>query len=601
FQITGYTASNTYTFTPSVVSISGTGLVTATAGTYTFTQTNAAGCTSTVSSDIVVFNVICVNDDIFASIGGNVTANDTLNGAAVTTSNTDVTAVTLGPLSIDTNGNLSVASNTPSGTYTITYELCEVGASPANCNTATATVVVNNPIDAVNDPSVTVASNNTVVTALNALANDTLSNSAATTTNTNVTPLTTGPLSIDANGIVTVAANTPSGTYSITYQLCEANPSTGLNVSPANCNTATATVVVNNPIDAVNDPSVTVASNNTVVTALNALANDTLSNSAATTTNTNVTPLTTGPLSIDANGIVTVAANTPSGTYSITYQLCEANPSTGLNVSPANCNTATATVVVNNPIDAVNDPSVTVASNNTVVTALNALANDTLSNIAVTTTNTNVTPLTTGPLSIDADGIVTVAANTASGTYSITYQLCEANSSTGLNMIPANCDNATATVVVFNPIDAVDDGPVTVASATTPTVILNVTDNDTLNTIAVTATNTDVTPITTGPLSIDINGNLIVAANTASGTYLITYELCESGASPANCNTAVATVVVQNPLLAVNDGPITVATAEFSKVVLNVTSNDTLHGDPVTDANTNVTPQIAGPLSIASN
>jgi hypothetical protein len=73
-------------------------------------------------------------------------------------------------------------------------------------------------------------------------------------------------------------------------------------------------------------------------------------------------------LSIDANGIVTVAANTPSGTY-ITYYVT--NPSTGLNVSPANCDTATATVVVNNPVDAVNDPSVTVASNNTVVTALN--------------------------------------------------------------------------------------------------------------------------------------------------------------------------------------------------------------------------------------
>jgi hypothetical protein len=37
-----------------------------------------------------------------------------------------------------------------------------------------------------------------------------------------------------------------------------------------------------------------------------------------------------------------------------------------------------------------------------------------------------------------------------------------------------------------------------------------------------------------------------------------------------------------------------------SKVVLNVTTND-LHGDSVTDANTNVTPQTAGPLSIASN
>jgi hypothetical protein len=49
-------------------------------------------------------------------------------------------------------------------------------------------------------------------------------------------------------------------------------------------------------------------------------------------------------------------------------------------------------------IDAVNDPSVTVASNNTVVTALNALTNDTLSGIAATTTNTNVTPLTTGTI-----------------------------------------------------------------------------------------------------------------------------------------------------------------------------------------------------------
>jgi hypothetical protein len=47
------------------------------------------------------------------------------------------------------------------------------------------------------------------------------------------------------------------------------------------------------------------------------------------------------------------------------------------------------TVVVNNPVDAVNDPSVTVASNNTVVTALNALTNDTLSGIAATTTNNN--------------------------------------------------------------------------------------------------------------------------------------------------------------------------------------------------------------------
>jgi hypothetical protein len=104
-------------------------------------------------------------------------------------------------------------------------------------------------------------------------------------------------------------------------------------------------------------------------------------------------------LSIDANGIVTVAANTPSGTYSIIYHYAKPIHQQ-IECNTTNCDTATATVV-NNPIDAVNDPSVTVASNNTVVTALNALTNDTLSNIAATTTNTNVTPLTTGPLSID--------------------------------------------------------------------------------------------------------------------------------------------------------------------------------------------------------
>ncbi len=54
FQINGYNASNTYVFTPSVASTSGSGLVTANAGTYTFTVTNAVGCISSASSNITV-------------------------------------------------------------------------------------------------------------------------------------------------------------------------------------------------------------------------------------------------------------------------------------------------------------------------------------------------------------------------------------------------------------------------------------------------------------------------------------------------------------------------------------------------------------------
>ncbi|RXM41522.1 hypothetical protein BOW57_20785, partial [Flavobacterium sp. YO64] len=73
---------------------------------------------------------------------GTVTSNDTLNGAAVTASNTDVTPIRTGPLSIDSEGVLTLDANTVSGSYSITYQLCEVGANPSNCDTATATVVV---------------------------------------------------------------------------------------------------------------------------------------------------------------------------------------------------------------------------------------------------------------------------------------------------------------------------------------------------------------------------------------------------------------------------------------------------------------------------
>ncbi|MBL7886247.1 MAG: DUF11 domain-containing protein, partial [Flavobacterium sp.] len=507
---------------------------------------------------------------------GSVITNDTINGVPVTTVNTDVTPVTNGPLSINANGDLSLAPNTPSGTYTITYQLCETTA-PANCDTAVATVVVANPIDAVDDAPVTLASGAAPVVALSVLPNDTLSGVAVTTTNTNVTPSTDGPLSIDANGDVTLAANTPSGTYTITYQLCEADPISGLNVVPANCDTAVATVIVANPIDAVNDPATTVASGPASTPAGSVLGNDTLNGVAVTTANTDVTPGSNGPLSVDVDGNLTVAPNTPSGTYTITYQLCE----TG--AVPANCDTATATVIVANPIDAVDDPATTVASGPASTPAGSVLGNDTLNGVAVTTANTDVTPGSNGPLSVDVDGNLTVAPNTPSGTYTITYQLCETGS------VPANCDTATATVIVANPIDAVDDPATTVASGPAPTPAGSVLGNDTLNGNPATIATTDVTPGSNGPLSVDVDGNLTVAPNTPSGTYTITYQLCETGAVPANCDTATATVDVVAPIDAVDDTPAPINGLNGGTTP-SVLVNDTLNGSPVNPSDITLTP-----------
>jgi hypothetical protein len=70
---------------------------------------------------------------------------------------------------------------------------------------------------------------------------------------------------------------------------------------------------------------------------------------------------------------------------------------------------ATATVVVANTIDAVNDPSYNVPAASSLPVG-NVTTNDTLNGVLVTSANTDVTPITTGPLSVDANGVVTLAA-----------------------------------------------------------------------------------------------------------------------------------------------------------------------------------------------
>ncbi|OWP74638.1 hypothetical protein BWG23_13365, partial [Flavobacterium oreochromis] len=518
-----------------------------------FTPNSDLGIVKTVSNATpnvgsnVTFTLTVTNTGISNATG--VTVNDLLPSGytfvgslpSVGTYNSGTGVWSIGGLANGAIATLNiVATVKATGNYANTATVTGTELDPTlTNNSSTSTPSPKNVVDAVNDSAITLASGSTsVVVPGNVTTNDTLNGVAVTGTNTNVTPVTNGPLSVDANGVITLAPNTVSGTYTVTYQLCEADPVTGNNLVPANCDTAIATVVVSNPLVATNDtlPG----------TGGSVLGNDTLNGVAVTTSNTDVTPATNGPLSIDANGNVTVAANTPSGSYPITYTICETGS------VPANCKTATATVVVSNVIDAIDDPSVTVASTNSVVTVPgNVTTNDKLNGVAVTGANTNVTPITTGPLSVDANGIITVAANTPTGTYSVTYQLCEANPLTGLTLTPGNCDTATATVVVSNPLVATND--------TLPGTGGSVLGNDTLNGVAVTTSNTDVTPATNGPLSIDANGNVTVAANTPSGSYPITYTICETGSVPANCKTATATVVVSNVIDAIDDPSVTVA------------------------------------------
>ena len=500
---------------------------------------------------------------------GNVLTNDKYNGTTGLVGNASVTLTWLTvPTGIQTatNGDLTVAAGTASGTYTVTYKLCE-NLNGGNCSTATATIVVGQAtLTAVGD-TFTVTNGANGGAAGNVLTNDEYNSITGLVGNASVT-LTwlTVPTGIQTatNGDLTVAAGTASGTYTVTYKLCE-------NLNGGNCSTATATIVVGQAsLTAVGD-TFTVTNGANGGSAGNVLTNDKYNGTTGLVGNASVT-LTwlTVPAGIQTatNGDLTVAAGTASGTYEVTYKLCE-----NLNGNN-NCSTATATIVVGQAtLTAVGD-TFTVTNGANGGSAGNVLTNDEYNSITNLVGNASVT-LTwlTVPAGIQTatNGDLTVAAGTASGTYEVTYKLCE--NLNGNN----NCSTATATIVVGQAtLTAVGD-TFTVTNGANGGSAGNVLTNDEYNSITNLVGNASVTLTwLTVPAGIQTatNGDLTVAAGTASGTYTVTYKLCENLNGNNNCSTTTATIVVgQATLTAVGD-TFTVTNGANGGSAGNVLTND---------------------------
>ena len=503
---------------------------------------------------------------------GDVTTNDTLNGVSVTDSDINISITNNGGLTnatIDATGNISVPAGTTAGTYSITYQICEK-ADATNCDTAIATVVVNPPvIDAVvDDFSGSPVNGLTGGTAGDVTVNDTLNGVAVTDSDIAISITVEGGLTgvtVDATGNIIVPAGTTAGTYDITYQICE-------NANPTNCDTATATVVVNPPaIDAITDnfSGSAVSSINGGI-AGDVTLNDTLNGVAVNDNNITITLTANGGLTgatIDAAGNITVPAGSAAGSYNITYQICE-------KANPTNCDTAVATVVVSaSSIDAVvDDFSSSPVDGIAGGIAGDVTLNDTLNGTAVNDNDITLTITANGGLTgatISATGNISIPAGTTAGTYNLTYQICEKAN-------PTNCDTAVATIVVSgSSIDAlVDDFSGTPVNGITGGVVGDVTLNDTLNGTAVNDVNINISITTNGGLTgvtIDATGNISVPVNTPSGTYNVTYQICEK-ANPTSCDTAVVTIVVASSPVATDD----VGTGTIGlPATVNVTTNDT--------------------------
>ncbi len=404
--------------------------------------------TATATVNVVANPIDAVNDeiiDIIGLTGGtavlNVFDGDNVSGNGATGSNSiiSVASGSTVPAELTFNtatGDIDVAAGTPAGTYSFDYTLCEA-SNPSNCDTATATVIViEAPIqaNAVTFPSVIGASGSS--NAGNAFANDTLAGSAVNisdiTANVTIpaTPVRSGanvPLLDTATGIVSVPIGTPAGTYNISYRICET-------INPTNCSVATITIEVTAAaIVAVDDSQSDVDGVAGADNVLNAFTDDTLNTVTADPTNTvlALAPSETLPseLTFDlATGDIDVLPNTPAGTYSFDYQICEI-------INPGNCDIATASITVrvsvdlsitktntpgiNGEVDQASDTVESGATTTYTITVTNNGPDSVTATLVTDTIGSGLTCAATNAVTISGDGVpsgsFTVAELTGAG------------------------------------------------------------------------------------------------------------------------------------------------------------------------------------------
>jgi hypothetical protein len=402
-------------------------------------------------------------------------------------------------------------------------------------------------------------------------------------------------LTVNTDGSISLVNPNTTGTFTFDYQL----------ENSQGTDTATATIVVQEPPTATDDGNYNVNVGETLTIATSAtndlLDNDTFGFPTATLTqfgggslggavtdnNAGTTAtLAGGTLTVNADGSISLANPSTTGTFTFDYQL----------ENSQGTDTATATIVVQQPPTATDDAYT--AETNQTLTIATADANDIIDNDIVGSPAATITGfgggslggavtdntagssvnLAGGTLTVNADGSLTLANPNTTGTYSFNYRL--------ENSVAT--DDGTITIEVTAAPTATDDSGYLVAPGGTLSVVTtdanDLLDNDMLGNPVSTLTTFgggnlggdvttnaagDAVGLAGGTLTVNGDGSFSLTNPTVPGSYNFDYQLSNS----AGTADGTVNILVGIPPVAVADGIDDPATTTFNEE-LNVLSFD---------------------------